>query len=151
MNADGSMPTARIRENWGALYEQGEVDRPFNPKRYTCLRDFLSREKLLDWEDEAYLPFQLSATGKGQAAKWRASEQLLEMIENSMQEAGGSGETRDRGDKDHLYGDGDVLDRPGEVKDTSDEGNYARWLKELTMIHYPRPILRVPIGLRWAA
>jgi hypothetical protein len=151
MNADGSMPTARIRENWGALYEQGEVDRPFNPKRYACLRDFLSREKLLDWEDEAYLPFHLSASGKGQAAKWRASEQLLEMLENSRQEAAPSAETRDTGDKDHLYGACDVLDHPGVVKDTSVEGNCARWLRELSLIRYPRPVLRVPFRLRWAA
>jgi hypothetical protein len=151
MNADGSMPTARIRENWGALYEQGEVVRPFNPKRYACLRDFLCREKLLDWEHEAYYPYQLSATGKGQAAKWRASEQLLEMIENSRQEAGRRGETRDTGDKDHLYGDGDVLDPPGAVKEALDEGNDARWLKELTLIQYSRPVLRVPFRLRWAA
>jgi hypothetical protein len=81
MNADGSMPTARIEANWQALYESGGVERPFNPKRYACLRDYLSRKGLLDWQDESYLPHLLSTDGKGKAAKWRAGERLLAMIE----------------------------------------------------------------------
>ena len=42
MNDDGSMPTARIRENWEILHANGDVDRPWCPRRYTTLRNQLS-------------------------------------------------------------------------------------------------------------
>lgn len=172
MNADGSMPTARIMRNWDALYEQGDVDRPFNPKRYACLRDFLSREGLLDWEDECYLPHQMSAAGMGKSARWRASERLLAMIEEAREgrddrpaaqdaceeqqdgrgaEPDEGGDGRGMGDKDHLYGDKSILDWIGPMTAVPDEGNISHWLVDLTIFHYPRPVLRVPIGKKWAA
>lgn len=117
MNADGSMPTARIMTNWATLHEEGEVERPFNPKRYAALRDFLSREGLLDWEDESYLPHQMSDEGKGRAARWRASEGLMARIREARDGVNPEGEVRvvqfecevlERvgGEKrEHLYGD----------------------------------------------
>ena len=80
MNADGSMPTARIRENWEILHANGDVDRPWCPRRYTTLRNQLSNLGYIDWEDRRYVPSALSPTGTGQAARWRISEGLIEMI-----------------------------------------------------------------------
>jgi hypothetical protein len=81
MNADGSMPTARIRENWEILFVNGDVGRPWSPRRYTALRDLLSTQGFIDWKDAHYFPAALSPDGKGQAAKWRASEALMDLIE----------------------------------------------------------------------
>ena len=36
----------------------------------------------IDWEDRRYVPAALSPTGTGQAAKWRLSEALMEMLAN---------------------------------------------------------------------
>ena len=82
MNADGSMPTARIRENWEILHANGDVDRPWCPRRYTALRNHLSNLGYIDWEDRRYVPSTLSPTGTGQAAKWRMSEALMEKLAN---------------------------------------------------------------------
>lgn len=82
MNADGSMPTARIRENWEILHDNGDVERPWCPRRYTALRDQLSTLDYIDWEDRHYVPAALSPTGTGQAARWRLSEALMEMLAN---------------------------------------------------------------------
>jgi hypothetical protein len=81
LNADGSMPTARIRENWEILHADGDVPRPWCPRRYTALRDHLSDLGHIDWEDRRYIPSALSTTGMGQAAKWRLSEAMMEMLE----------------------------------------------------------------------
>ena len=122
MNADGSMPTARVMKNWDLLYRDDAVPRPFNHKRYAAMRDYLSREGLLTWEDEAYLPHQFNPGGKGRAARWRASERLMEMIEEAKEGGEIEGEIREQNDvireisdvdpelggierREHLYGD----------------------------------------------
>src|SRR5262249_48893626 len=67
---------------WRALYQAGDVQRGFNPKRFAAVRNHLSSlvvdgEALLDWEDETY--------SAGQACKWRASEKLMGMIEQERE------------------------------------------------------------------
>jgi hypothetical protein len=176
MNSDGSMPTARIIKNWDVLRDNGEVTRPFNPKRYSALRNFLSRERLLDWEDESYLPSQMCDEGKGRAARWRASERLMEMIleaREGVEIVGEYGEDRDREKEEYLYGDSHVLSLlktleveaiQGNMSSLSEEltsredeeghfgGSYPRWLRELTLGNFPRPVLRVSSsGQRMAA
>lgn len=80
MNADSSMPTARIRENWEILFGNGDVVRPWCPRRYTALRNHLSNLGFIEWEDRRYVPAALSLTGEGRAARWRASELLTDML-----------------------------------------------------------------------
>lgn len=80
MNSDGSMPTARIRENWQILFANGDVARPWCPRRYKTLRDQLSTLGHIDWEDRHYVPAALSPSGTGQAARWRLSEALMEKL-----------------------------------------------------------------------
>ena len=181
MNADGSMPTARILRNWQTLLEEGAVRRPFNSKRYAALRDFLSREELLAWEDESYVPTPMSAEGKGRAARWRASGRLMAMIEAAREGIEGKEEARgvvqvlgcgERERGEHLYGDSLVLplsedtegDIPGgisvhrerdlpsrAIEETSPRGDLPPWLRGLTYQIYPRPVLRVPSCCRMAA
>lgn len=78
MNENGTLPWARYEGLWTALYQAGDVERGFNPKRFAAIRNHLSSlvvdgEVLLDWEDEMY--------SAGQACKWRASAMLMNMME----------------------------------------------------------------------
>jgi hypothetical protein len=91
MNADGSLPVARWREMWRALNEAGDVERGWCHHRFARMRNFLSEKGLLSWEDE---DFRIGVFGDdgvfvpGQAAKWRAGEELLSMMEKvELQEA----------------------------------------------------------------
>lgn len=161
MNLDGSMPTARIRENWQILLGNGDVQRPWSPRRYTALRDLLSEEGYIDWEDASYLPAALSPNGKGQAAKWRASEALMEMMElekmglppasdlvegegDVAEDDPGLGSTGDKGREEDLYCDTvppQFVDGPGPA-----------WLINLRQQEIVRPTLDVGLDrLRMAA
>jgi len=82
MNENGTLPWARFEGLWTALYQAGDVERAFNPKRFAAIRNHLSSlvvdgEALLEWEDETY--------SMGRACKWRASEKLMEMIEEERE------------------------------------------------------------------
>jgi hypothetical protein len=112
-NADGSLPTARWREMWSALHEAGDVVRPWCHHRYAAMRDFLSGQALLAWEDEGYVVGGVGAGGlylPGKAARWRAGKQLIDWMEEVGEGAGGlRGQERDRGEGDGegrsiLYG-----------------------------------------------
>jgi hypothetical protein len=81
---NGAMPTQRFIGYWTDLHEQGDVDRPFNEKRFKAIRDYLSSLGLIDWEDPNYEKGWYDHDGnyhKGKAAKWHASDKLLETLE----------------------------------------------------------------------
>jgi hypothetical protein len=83
MNNNGTLPWARFEVLWAALYHTGDVERAFNPKRFAAVRNHLSSlvvdgEVLLEWEDETY--------SAGRACKWRASEKLMNMLEQEREE-----------------------------------------------------------------
>jgi hypothetical protein len=83
MNENGTLPWARFEGLWSALHQAGDVERAFNPKRFAAIRNHLSSlivdgEVLLEWDDETY--------SMGRACKWRASEKLMEMIEEDREE-----------------------------------------------------------------
>jgi len=90
MNVDGTLPTARWREMWLALYEAGDVERAWCHHRYAAMRDLLSRKDLLSWEDEAYV-IGSEVHGRhvpGTAAKWRASEGLMARLGGAERSSG---------------------------------------------------------------
>ena len=72
MNADGTMPTARIAALWKAAYDAGDVSRPFDHHRWTAIRNWLSKLGMLDWTDTAY--------GDGQACKWQLDKSVREEV-----------------------------------------------------------------------
>ncbi len=76
MNADGSMPLARIKALWDAVHEAGDTTRAFNFHRFAAIRNMLSDMELLEWEDATYQ--------FGKACKWRANEKLMGMMENAL-------------------------------------------------------------------
>jgi hypothetical protein len=78
-NPDGSMPWARFRGLWRKLYRDGDVERNFDNKRFAFIRNLVSDKGGIEWIDANY-SIGLEK-GKGQAAKWKASEQLLKLME----------------------------------------------------------------------
>ena len=120
MNLDGSLPTARFKSLWEAMLEKEDIDRGWDYKRFAAMRNYLSSLGLLEWEDERYSP---GAGGqKGQAAKWRATDELLKMLKEVKKE---------------------------EEKDTSLAGTTLINISELNQQKtYLRPIQVVNIGRR---
>ena len=74
MNADGSMPTKRIRGFWDAMWEAGETDRAFIPRRYKATRDFLDAAGAISWKSNHYT--------LGIACKWQLTEDMVGVIES---------------------------------------------------------------------
>lgn len=92
MNADGSLPTARWRAMWTALHEAGDVGRPWCHRRYAAMRNFLSEQGLLAWDDEGYLVGDAGRDGRyvpGKAARWRAGARLMVWMEEGAATAVG--------------------------------------------------------------
>ena len=78
MNPDGSMPWARIKALWDKCCKDGDFIRAFDNHRFAAIRNFFSSLGVIDWQDNTY---SLGMGGqKGQAAKWRFTEEFLEEI-----------------------------------------------------------------------
>jgi hypothetical protein len=146
LNADRSMPTARIRENWEILHANRFIKRPWVSKHYTALRNHLSQEGLLQWDDPHYVPGTLSPTGKGRAARWCASEALMEEIEEEKlklvegpDHQDGDRDTDKREREEDLYGDNPDL--------IPSENTEPDWIIDLRRANYIRPLLDPGIWL----
>jgi hypothetical protein len=83
MNQDGSLPWARFKGLWDALFNVGDITRAFDAKRFAALRNYLSSLGLLDWSDETYHPEFCHHTGTapGKACKWKAGLLLMNMLD----------------------------------------------------------------------
>ena len=92
MNADGSLPVARWREMWSALFGASDVGRAWCHHRFATMRNFLSDRSLIAWDDEDFFIGVLDDDGRfvpGKAAKWKAGEELMVMMDAvDGQEAG---------------------------------------------------------------
>jgi len=93
MNADGSLPTARWEAMWKALYEAGDIDRAWCQHRFARMRNFLTKEGWLSWQEEDFVVGVYGDDGQfvpGRAAKWKGGEELMErMAEMECREVGG--------------------------------------------------------------
>jgi hypothetical protein len=84
MNVDGSLPQKRFKELWTSLFQAGDINRPFDDKRFAAIRNYLSSLGLIDWEDATFRIGWLNDQGvyqRGKAAKWKASQKLMDMLE----------------------------------------------------------------------
>lgn len=86
-NVDGSLPVARIRSLWKALYECSDITRAWDHHRFMWLRDKFTAQGLIDWEDATYVVGDREAGIVGQACKWGGSENLLAIINEYMEAA----------------------------------------------------------------
>lgn len=75
---DGGMPTRRIKGFWDALMMAGDIDRGWQPARYTQMRNLLTSAGLIIWEDPT---FHIGVEGKkGKAACYHLNEEMMEII-----------------------------------------------------------------------
>mgnify|MGYP001146924095 CR=1 FL=1 len=84
MNADGSLPVARWKEMWAALHGTGDIRRAWCHHRFASIRNFLTGEGWLSWADEEFVVGVYAHDGRyvpGMAAKWKAGEELMAMME----------------------------------------------------------------------
>lgn len=84
MNRDGSLPVERWREMWRALFQAGDINRSFCCQRFGIVRDYLSSLGLIAWQDESYRLGYINENGeyrKGKACKWKASDELMAMLQ----------------------------------------------------------------------
>ena len=69
----------------GGAARGGDVGRPWCHHRYAAMRNFLSEQGLLAWEDEGYVIGVEGAGGMylpGKAARWRAGRELMSWMED---------------------------------------------------------------------
>jgi hypothetical protein len=71
-NPDGSLPSARFRALWDALFHAGDVGRAFHNGRFAAVTRHLTSRGLLVWEDPHFRT--------GRARRWGPSDQLLSRI-----------------------------------------------------------------------
>jgi hypothetical protein len=72
------MRTKRIWGVWDSFYQNGYVDRAFDPKRWKVIRNTLSERGLLDWRDNSYV---VPLHGEGRAMDWRMGPELLAVMD----------------------------------------------------------------------
>lgn len=84
MNEDGTLPHARFKRFWNAVYEAGDIDRAFDNKRFAAIRNYMSSLNLLEWADNTYSLG--NDVEKGRACKWKASADLLTILISLEQE-----------------------------------------------------------------
>ena len=78
-NEDGSMPYKRFAGLWNKLYQDGDVGRCFDNKRFAWIRNRVSEKGGIEWVDTTYsVGFR---DVKGKAAKWKASAELKALME----------------------------------------------------------------------
>jgi hypothetical protein len=138
MEANGAMPTARWRKMWTALYEGGDINRAWDHHRFKAIRDYLSSLGLIEWQDNTYVLGWRDGRGeyhKGQSAKWKLSQVLMDQLAEAGQAA------------DVLVSVVDNVDN-GEEKKTSSMGTgLTEWvspLRQLPRKDIIRPVLKVP-------
>lgn len=120
MNPDGSLPFARFERFWNAVHKTGDIDRGFQPNRFCVMRNYLTSLGLIEWQDETYRVGQTGSDGKkrgGKAAKWKASQILLDLIRIAEQ-------------AEHLGIPVAVQDSSGSIK--SEEEGTALFITTLT-------------------
>jgi hypothetical protein len=84
MNADGTMPTKRIKVIWDRMYETGEVDRAFDYHRWRVIRDLIEVQGGLEMEDRHFYTGFVNDQGheiRGLAAKWKMADWLIETLD----------------------------------------------------------------------
>ena len=65
-NADGTMPTNRIKIIWDRLFAEGEIDRAFDYHRWRVIRDLIETQGGLEMEDRRFYTGFVNTRGSDQ-------------------------------------------------------------------------------------
>jgi hypothetical protein len=86
-NADGTMPTQRIKAIWDKLFENGEVDRAFDYHRWRVVRNLIESKRGLEMVDRRFYTGFANDQGqeiKGRAARWHMASWLIEKLDEAV-------------------------------------------------------------------
>lgn len=81
-NKDGTMPTSRIRALWHELHAKGQVQRPFNDRRWKRIRDWLSENGHIDWQDERFQAPNPKLGLKPIACKFSITDEFFDVLDS---------------------------------------------------------------------
>jgi hypothetical protein len=88
-----TLPVRKCEGLWNALHEAGIAERPFNCHRFKVIRDYLSKNRHIDWIDHRYQWSNRDAVGQvvqeGIACKWRLTAHFMGLLERVSQTGGG--------------------------------------------------------------
>jgi hypothetical protein len=87
-NADGTMPTRRIKVIWDRLFAEGEIDRAFDYHRWRVIRNLIEVQGGLEIEDRYFYTGFVNDQGeviKGLAAKWKMADWLIEKLDEMVE------------------------------------------------------------------
>jgi hypothetical protein len=88
-----TLPVRKCEGLWNSLYDAGIAERPFNCHRFKVIRDFLSKNRHIDWIDHRYQWTNRDAVGQvvqeGIACKWRLTGHFMGLLERVSQTGGG--------------------------------------------------------------
>jgi hypothetical protein len=88
-----TLPVRKVQGLWTSLYEAGVCERPFNCHRFKVIRDFLSRNKHIDWIDHHYSwtahDAQGNAETEGVACKWGLTAHFVAVLDRVGEVGGG--------------------------------------------------------------
>lgn len=76
---DGTFPQKRAESLWNSAYDQGLIDCTWNHYRWKAVRDFLTKNGFIDWEDNTYFHY-FGETKKGRACKWTVTAEFYGML-----------------------------------------------------------------------
>lgn len=76
---DGTFPQSRAEALWNAAYDQGLITCTWNHYRWTAMRNFLSENGFIEWEDNTYV-HHFGECKKGRACKWTVTDGFYSML-----------------------------------------------------------------------
>jgi hypothetical protein len=77
---ENANPVARWQGLWNSMFECGDISRAFDCKRFAFLRNLISDAGGVEWFDRKYIPGDKDEGIKGKCCKWRASEEMMELM-----------------------------------------------------------------------
>lgn len=77
---ENANPVARWQGLWDAMYKCGDIARAFDCKRFAFLRNLVSDAGGVEWMDNNYIPGNAKQNIKGKCCKWRASDEIMELM-----------------------------------------------------------------------
>jgi hypothetical protein len=137
MNADGSMPTKRIKALWDVLYGLGAITRAFSKNRWCAIRNLMEQQGVIQMQDRVYHP-SAARDKKGEAARWCFTEEFLGRLDGV--DAGGN---KDR-EIPWVQQENEPLTIPLSYSDSGDEEipweEPSVWLDDIHEIPFPLTI-----------
>ena len=84
---DGTFPQKRAESLWNEAYTKGLIDCGWNHYRWIAVRNFLTENGFIDWDDNTYFHY-FGEAKKGRACKWTVTTGFYRMLSGSNDSCG---------------------------------------------------------------